>query len=75
MPKNWFEQLNSVSFLQVFIIQSAEIGNSIGCSHCTSFGSYVEQVGLIASRYFEAGFRDQLEFEAILMKIPMLTSS
>ncbi len=63
MLKDCFAQLTPEAFLQAFVSQSVEVGGSLGCSHCGDRGSYIEQLGLSASGFFEGAYRHNFEIE------------
>ncbi len=63
MLKDCFAKLTPEAFLQAFVIQSSEIGHNLGCNHCNQQGSYIEQLGLGASGFFEAAYRKNLELD------------
>ena len=66
MLKDCFAQLTPEAFLQAFASQSVQVGGNLGCSQCGDQGSYIEQLGLGASGFFEAAYRQDFEIEGDL---------
>ena len=63
MLEDCFAQLTPEAFLKAFVSQSFEVGANLGCNHCGHRGSYVEQLGLSASGFFEAAYRQNFQIE------------
>lgn len=53
-------ELNSVSFLQAFVIQSVKLAQQKGCHQCDDHFNYIEFLGLTASSCLEAAARQEL---------------
>lgn len=58
--------LNPVSFLQAFVIQSIKLAEQKGCNQCDDHFNYIEFLGLTASSCLEAAVRQELGLDGAI---------
>lgn len=59
MKNKPLNDLTPINFLQTFVVQSAKVAEQLSSPNCENQLSYIQHLGLAASRYFETIYREQ----------------